>query len=168
MPDIKPGYIGFSRSNGLMGSLIRFGESLSGKGDVNHAFIVGDKSNVIQAEMKGVTNDQTLEDMLGHDKCVIVKPPPGVSLGKVVEFGEFYLGTSYGLWTDVAIGIDMVTAQWVPALRGARKDSIICSALAGEALRYSGWLHHWVSIYDVTPQQLLDAVLADGGVVVYP
>jgi hypothetical protein len=104
--------------------------------------------------------------MLAHETCYIVRPPKFVDLRKVVEFGEFYVGTEYGLGTDIGIGIDMCTAQWVPAVRGARKDSIICSALGAEALRFGGWLHHWVSIYTVTPQQALDAILADGGVTV--
>lgn len=166
-PDIRPGYVGYVKSSGLMGKLIRTGETLSGgHGDVNHMVIFGDGGKVIQAEMKGVTYDATYEEILSHDVCHVVRPPGFVDLRKVVDFGEFYVGCEYGLWTDVGIGIDMVTWQWVPAVRGARKDSIICSALGSEALRFGGWLHHWVSIYTVTPQQSLDAIIADGGVVI--
>lgn len=167
LPDIQPGYVGYVRSNGLMGRLIRFGEAISsGRGEVNHMVIFGDHGKVIQAEMKGVTYDATYEEVLSHDICFVVRPPEYVDLRKVVDFGEFYVGTSYGLGTDIGIGVDMVTWQWVPAVRGVRKDSIICSALGSEALRYGGWLHHWPDIYTVTPQQSMDAVLADGGVVV--
>ena len=164
--NIQPGYVGYCKSPGLMAKLIRFGEGLSGKGEVNHMVIFGDHGKVILAEMKGVTYDATYEEILSHDTCYVVRPPGFVDLRRVVDFGEFYVGTEYGLGTDIGIGIDMCTKQWVPAVRGARKDSIICSALGSEALRFGGWLHHWVSIYTVTPQQSKDALLADGGVVV--
>jgi hypothetical protein len=166
LSDIKPGYVGYVRSSGTMGKLIRFGEAISsGRGDVNHMVIFGNDGKVIQAEMKGVTYDATYQDVLDHDICYVIKPPKQVNLKKVVEFGEFYVGTEYGLWTDIGIGIDMVTWNWVPSFRGARKDSIICSALGSEALRFGGWLHHWTSIYTVTPQQSLEALVEDGGTI---
>ncbi len=161
---IQPGYVGYLKTSGAMGKLIRFGEGLSGKSEVNHMVIFGDDHKVIQAEMKGVTYDATWEDTLARATASFVVAPPGyVDLRKVVQFGEFYVGTEYGLGTDVGIGIDMVTWNWVPSVRGVRVDSIICSALGSEALRYGGWLHHWTDIYTVTPPQSKDALLADGG-----
>ncbi len=161
--EIRPGYIGYVKSSGTMAKLIRFGEGLSGKAQVNHAIIFGDNAKVIQAEMKGVTYDVKYEDILAHEICYVVRPPLFVDLRKVVDFGEFYVGCEYGTMTDVAIGIDMVTAQWVPSFRGARKDSIICSALVEQALRFGGYLHHWVDVYSPTPQQSKDVLLSNGG-----
>ena len=165
MADIYPGYVGFSRSNGTMGKLIRFGESISGgRGEVNHMFVVDnvrDGIGVIQAEMKGVTRG---EKMTGE--YLIVKPPKDVSLTRTLKFARAQVGIEYGLWTDIGIGIDMVTWQWVPAFRGARKESWICSALGAESLRYGGWLRHFIDIYTVTPQQALDALIADGAQIV--
>lgn len=165
---IEPGFVGFTRSDDFMGKLIRLGESLTSHADVNHMFIVGDHGKVIQAQMKGVTYDASLDQMLAHQTCYVLRPPGFVDLRKVVDFGEFYVNTAYGLGTDVAIGIDMLTSNWVPAFRGARKDSIICSALGMQALRFGGWLHHFVDVYSCTPQQVKDALLSDGAVLVHP
>lgn len=163
--DIKPGYVGYVKSNGLMARLIRIGEGLSSKADVNHMVIFGNDGKVIQAEMAGVTDTATYEDILSHDICYVVKPPRQLNLKKVVQFAEAQVGISYGLWTDIGIGIDMVTWQWVPAFRGARKPSWICSALGTESLRFGGWLHNCIDIYTITPQQSKDALLSDGGIV---
>jgi hypothetical protein len=166
--DIEPGYVGFSRSPDLMGKLIRLGEHLSGGvGEVNHMFVLDENERVIQAEMRGVTNRMFLSDLREINESVtIVKPPPEVRLSDVVKFANSQVGICYGLWTDVGIGIDMVTWQWVPALRGARKPSWICSALGGESLRFGGWLNNCIDIYTRTPQQVKDALLTSGGVVV--
>lgn len=159
---IPAGTVGFARSDGLMGKLIRFGEAIStGRGDVNHMFVVGYGEKVIQAEMAGVTDTQLLSEMT--DDYILVQPPKCVDLTRVATFAHKQVGIEYGLWTDIGIGIDIVTWQWVPAFRGARKPSWICSALGAEALRFGGWIHNWVDIYTCTPQQVLDALLADGG-----
>lgn len=167
MEDIKPGYVGFSRSPGVMGRAIRFGEHLSGGvGEWNHMFIIGEDAKVIQAEMQGVTDDANVNDLLLTYKCTILKPPPEVDLDKVVVFAKEQVGICYGLGTDIAIGIDMMTWQWFPAFRGARKPSWICSALGAEALRFGGYYHEWISVYTCTPQQVHDALMAEGAVVV--
>lgn len=166
MSEIKPGYVGFSRSNGTMGKLIRFGELISsGRGEVNHMFVVerveGENIYVVQAEMKGVTSGSLLTG-----EYLIVTPPPGVSRPKTLKFARAQVGIEYGLGTDVAIGIDMVTWNWVPSFRGARKPSWICSALGAEALRFGGWIKTWVDIYSCTPQQVLDALILAGSEIV--
>lgn len=161
---ITPGTVGFARSNGVMGRLIRFGEMIStGRGDYNHMFVVGENNSVIQAEMSGVTDTQTLDEMT--DDFVLLRPPKKVSLPRTVQFAKSQVGIEYGLWTDIGIGIDIVTWQWVPAVRGARRASWICSALGAESLRFGGWIHNWVDIYTPTPQQVFDALLADGATV---
>lgn len=158
--------MGYVKSPGLMGKLIRIGEGLTGKSEVNHMVVFGNDGKVIQAEMAGVTYNATYEDILSHGICYVVKPPREVNLKKVVQFAEAQVGISYGLWTDIGIGIDMVTWQWVPAFRGARKPSWICSALGTESLRFGGWLHNTIDIYTITPQQSKDALLSAGGVLV--
>jgi len=169
---LKAGQVGFARSNGTMGKLIRFGEAIStGRGEVNHMFIVDyvdykSESSpyqvyVIQAELKGVTRGSLLTG-----EYVILQPPKTVNLAKVLKFARRQVGLEYGVLTIFAIAFDIVTWSWVPSLRGARKPSWICSALGAESSRFGGWLHDFIDIYDCTPQVVLDAMLEDGWEVV--
>lgn len=167
VPQVCPGYVGFSKSDGFMGRAIRFGEMISGgRGEVNHMFIVdkvdGDRCTTIQAQIKGVTRGELLDG-----EYLILQPPRGVSLNRVLAFARKQVGLEYGIFTILAIAIDIITWQWVPSFRGARKPSWICSALGAECLRFGGWLHAgWIDIYTVTPQQVLDALLKEGWEVV--
>jgi hypothetical protein len=150
-----------------MGKLIRIGEAISsGRGEVNHMFIVDyvdkdQKSYVIQAELKGVTRGQELTG-----EYIVLQPPKTVNTAKLLKFARRQVGLEYGVLTIFAIAFDIVTWQWVPSLRGARKPSWICSALGAESARFGGWLADFIDIYSVTPQQVLDAMIADGWEVV--
>ncbi len=165
MPDVRPGYVGFAKSDGFMGRAIRLGEFISGgRGEVNHMFIVDhvtDSVHVIQADIKGVTRGSVLTG-----EYLILSPPRNISTARLLRFARRQVGLEYGVLTIIAIAFDIVTWQWVPSLRGARKSSWICSALGAESSRFGGWLHDFIDIYSVTPQQVLDAMLSDGWEVV--
>ncbi len=119
------------------------------------------KSYVIQAELKGVTRGQELTG-----EYIVLQPPKTVNTAKLLKFARRQVGLEYGVLTIFAIAFDIVTWQWVPSLRGARKPSWICSALGAESARFGGWLADFIDIYSVTPQQVLDAMIADGWEVV--
>jgi hypothetical protein len=147
-----------------MGWLIRVGEWISfRKCDWNHMFIIDRVDNlvpyVLQATLKGVTDSVLLEEIAPGGKYVTFAPPDGVTREGLLYFARKQVGLRYGYWTIVAIAIDIVTWQWFPAFRGARKPSWICSALGCEALRYGGWLHEWLDIYTVTPAQAYEALV---------
>jgi len=161
---VLPGDIGFARSTGIMGRLIRVGEWLKfRKGSSwNHMFIVDrvvdEVPYIIQATLKGVTNTMMLEDVAPGGKYITMPPPDCVMRDELLVFARRQVGLRYGYWTIVAIALDILTWQWFPAFRGARKSSWICSALGCESLRYGGWLYDWIDIYCVTPAQAWEAL----------
>jgi len=162
MNDIKtpfPGDIVFAHSNGVAGRLIRFGEFLRWRkgSHWNHACVVSRITQdgtvyVIQADIKGV-NEALLESV---GEYIILDPPARVNRNKILAFSKAQLGSSYGLLSIGSIIVDIITPSWFPAMR--RKNSWICSAVTGEALRYGGWLYNFPDIYTVTPAQLFDAL----------
>ena len=163
---IETGFIGFAHTKGWMGRLIRLGEALRFRrgSQYNHMFIV-DKQDaegfwlIIQATLRGVTDNARLVDVAPGGTFITMVPPFGVDRDKVLAFARKQVGLRYGYGTILAIAIDIVTWNWFPALRGARKQSWICSALACEALRFGGWLHEFIDIYTITPAQAYAALV---------
>lgn len=158
-----PGDIGFARTTGPMGILIRFGEWLKfRRSSVNHMFIldrqVGEDWYVIQATIRGVTDSMKLSDVAPGGKVWLKPCPDGVDRDRVLQFARSQVGLKYGWLTIAAIAIDILTWNWVPSFRAARHPSWICSALACESLRFGGWLHQWLDIYAVFPQEALKAL----------
>ena len=156
-----PGDIVFSHSNGLMARAIRFGEFLRWRkgSHWNHACVISrvDKDGtayVIQAELRGVSEAR----LHTVGQYIILEPPARVNRNKVLAFTKAQIGSSYGLLSIASIVADIITPSWFPSMR--RRNTWICSAVTGEALRYGGWLHNWSDIYMITPAQLFDA-LAD-------
>ena len=154
-----PGDIVFAHSNGIMGRAIRFGEFLRWRkgSHWNHACVVSrvDKDGVayvIQADIKGV-NEARLDSV---GQYVIIELPARVNRNKVLSFTKAQVGSKYGILSILSIVTDIITPNWFPSMR--RKNSWICSAVTGEALRYGGWLHNWADIYTDTPAQLFDAL----------
>jgi hypothetical protein len=149
-----------------MARLIRIGEALKfHQSKWNHEFIIdrfeGGHWYVIQAELKGVTNTCRLDDVAPGGEYVVLPPPPECSIDKIIEFNRAQVGTKYSLLTIIADAIDILSWDWVPALSNSHKRSWVCSGLVNESLRYAGWLHEWVNIYTVMPQQGYDALIAD-------
>lgn len=161
---LQPGDIIFARTAGLLGLLIRLGERLKfRRGSAwNHACVIdridGETPYVIQATLRGVTDSMELWDVAKGGKWHVVSLPAGVDREKLLEFQRAQLGTRYGFFTILAIAMDILTWQWFPAFRGARRDSWICSALVCEGLRYAGWYHPWLDVYTVTPAQAWNAL----------
>jgi len=156
-----PGDIVFAHSNGIMGRAIRFGEFLRWRkgSHWNHACVISrvDKDGVayvIQADIKGV-NEARLDSVGDY---IILEPPARVNRNKILAFTKAQVGSKYGILSILSIVTDIISPNWFPAMR--RKNTWICSAVTGEALRYGGWLQNWADIYTVTPAQLFDA-LAD-------
>jgi hypothetical protein len=154
-----PGDIGFAYTTGTMGRLIRLGEHLRFKSgsQFNHMFIIGDQlidgePNVIQATLKGVTDTAKLSEVAPGGRYLVMAPPAHVDTQEVLRFAKAQVGMEYSLFTIFAIAIDIVTWNWWPSFRGARKPSWICSALAMEAMRFGGFLHSFIDVYSVTPQ----------------
>lgn len=160
----QPGDIGFAHTTGLMGRLIRLGEWLRfRKGSHwNHAFVVDRVVDgvpyIIQATLRGVTDSAPLATVAPGGNYVTMPPPMTASRSGVLKFARAQVGAPYSFATIVAIAIDIVTWNWFPSFRGARRNSWICSALVGESLRFGGWLHDFRDIYEVTPSQLWEAI----------
>lgn len=157
--EIKPGYIGFSRTTGVLGRLIQVGEKWKfGDGEYNHSFVVVSLGSsyddvwIVQATLKGVVLSH-LSDLYPTTSEILLTPPPEeCDLDKVVLFASEQVGAPYGLLSDICIAVDILTPVWFWAVR--RNGTWICSALAAESLRYAGMLENWPDIYGVTPTQL--------------
>ena len=141
-----------------MGLLIRVGEWLKfRRGYWNHAFVVSDIDEfgmvwIIQATLRGVIRSP-LNMVAPGGVYKTFAPPKKCDRSLIVEFAKAQVGMHYGILTILAISIDILSWQWVPALRGARKNSWICSAMTEEALRAGGWIYPYIDIYTVTPEQ---------------
>jgi hypothetical protein len=174
---IQAGDIGFAHTHGWMGRLIRFGEIIKGKDSWrqflkwlrgeddkwNHEFVVNEFKDgewyIIQATFEGVTDTAPLSTVAPHEgHYMTMDPPAECDRTKILEFCRAQVGDPYSILSDVAIGVDMVTWSWVPALSNCYRVTFNCSALVNEALRFAGWLHQWPDIYTVTPQDGFEAV----------
>ena len=157
--EIKRGHIGYARTTGFLGFLIRVGERLKWRnGDSNHAFIVVDEGDtyetiwIVQATLRGVVKS-TLAPLLENSYVVDIYPPAvNAHPELVVIFAENEIGSPYGLMSICCIALDITTPDWFIAFR--RKNTWICSALAGESMRFAGWYDDVPDIYCQTPTQL--------------
>ena len=153
---MQPGDIGFSRTTTISGRLIRLGEWLKGRrAEYNHAFVVDRIQNgvvyIIQAKFHGVTDSMDLRDLPGT--YMIMAPPSEVDRDKLLAFVRAQVGAKYSFLTILSIAFDILTWNWVPSVMNSYRASWICSGLVCEGLRYGGWLHPWINLYCVTPQQ---------------
>lgn len=161
------GDVGFARTHGAMGWLIRLGTWLKfHKAEYNHEFvvdrIVDGVPYIIQATLRGVTDSARLVDVAPGGTYTLVSPPPEVDIDKFLTFCRKQVGVEYGMLTIMAIAIDLLSWSWVPAFRGARENSWECAALINEGLRFGGWYHNWISIYDIIPDEGYNALISDG------
>ena len=167
---LKAGLIGFARTTGVMGRLIRVGEWLKfRRSEFNHVFVIDRVENgvayVLQATMRGVTNTATLDDIAPGGSYWLLTVPKETDVVKMLRFGRAQIGERYGFLTVAAIALDILSWSWVPSFRGARKASWECAALTGEMLRFGGWLYNWRDVYDVMPQELFDVLVPQSTVV---
>ena len=162
--EVKPGYIGFSRTTGVLGRLIQLGEKIKFRdGEYNHAFVVvhvgtsPDDIWIVQATLKGVILSHLSDVYPTTSEILLVPPPKACDPSKIVEFANEQIGEPYGLLSDICIAVDILTPEWFWSVR--RNGTWMCSALAGEALRYAGWLRRWGDIYTVAPTPLKQAIV---------
>ena len=157
---MQAGDLIFCRGRGAIARAIRIGEWLRGhRGRWNHVAVisaVGPKGiEVIQAEGRGVTRRVlwSIEDVaLGGEVEVVT---PNCDQVAQVAFLRSQVGRSYGFVTIASICVSIVV-PWFLTVR--IRNTWICSALVGEALRFGGWLHPWGSVYTVTPADLFDSL----------
>ena len=142
-----------------MGHLIRVGEWLKfRKCEWNHMFILdcpalGGDWYVLQATLQGVTHSGLLSELGTY---VTMAPP--CDREKLLKFCRAQVGTRYSFLTILSIAFDILTWNFVPAFMNSYRQSWICSGLVCEGLRYGGWLHQFVNVYTVTPQQAFESL----------
>jgi hypothetical protein len=102
-----------------------------------------------------------LSEVAPGGEYITFPPPSDVDRKKLLEFSRAQVGSHYSFLTILSIAFDIVTWNWVPAVMNSYRQSWICSGLLCEGLRYGGWLHQWVNVYTISPQQAYD-VLAKG------
>ena len=161
---IAPGDLVFCHSKGLVGRAIRLGERLrfrSGDfynhvGIIWHATITGRDWWVIEAEARGVK--MGLLSAIAPGGSYEVVSVPGADQARVVAFARDQIGYEYGYLTIVSIAARILLPRWFPLPTLRMRSTWICSALAGEAARFGGWLHNWSSIYQVVPSELYAAL----------
>jgi hypothetical protein len=110
-----------------------------------------------QAEAHGVTVGASLEDIAPGGKYEVVALPTGVDRVRVAAFVKSQVGSRYGFVTIASILITLLTPRFLNVML---PGTWICSAVAGEAMRYGGWLRSWGDIYTVSPAELWMAVHA--------
>ncbi len=139
---MNAGDLVFCHGNDFIGRLIRFGEWLRWrKGSKwNHVAILGhpegDDWVLIQALGRGVVEAGLLSQVGEHE---VVPLPAGTDAAKVLAFARAQIGTKYGFLTAISVAVTILTPIFINVMR---PNTWICSALAGESLRFGGWLHN--------------------------
>ena len=156
--DVRVGMVGYARTDGTLGFLIRVGERHEdGAGKYNHEFVVVgegstyDEIQVVQATLRGVKKT-SLQDIIASAHIVDLFPPPAdADVDRLVKFCLSQVGDDYSLLAILCIAVDIVTSESAPAFR--RDYTWICSALTEFALLYAGSYHEWPDVYTPTPMQ---------------
>lgn len=153
-------------SSGAVSKAIRWVQFFAGDSDwrINHVAILDKKVDgewhVIQAEAHGVTGTRSdgteylsrpLSSVAGNGTFEIRRLPLSCDPQKVLEFARSQVGEHYGFVTIASIVLTLLAPKFVNIMLA---DTWICSALAGESMRFGGWLHSWSDIYQVRPSQL--------------
>lgn len=157
--EIKVGDIGFARTRGVLGHIIRYGEYIKFRScDFNHTFIVVstgatyDEIFIVEATLRGVRLNRLSSLFDNAEELHLIRPPEETDPRKVALFALSQLGSPYGLMSIACICLDIFTPDWFVSTR--RNGTWICSALTAEALRYAGWFVDWKDVYTVTPTGL--------------
>jgi len=164
-PNIGPGDLVFCYGKGAVAWGIRMAERFrrdwrnasEARGDkFDHVAIVeaplpdGDWT-LIQALGSGVVADAPGKpSRLSHyDRYSVVACPGDRS--RTVAFARAQIGRPYGFVTIASILVTLLTPYFINVML---PETWICSALAGESIRFGAWLHSWPDIYQVSPAQL--------------
>jgi hypothetical protein len=170
--DIGPGDLVFCYGKGAIAWAIRtveryrrdWGRVTEELGDkFDHVAIVdaalpdGDWT-LIQALSDGVVEDKPGKpSRLSHYDGYVIATCPG-DRTLTVSFARAQVGHKYGFITILSFLITLFTPGFINVML---PKTWVCSALAGESLRYGNWLHDWPDIYQVSPAQLWCALASD-------
>jgi len=147
----------FYDSPGDVAWVLKVAQRIRWKGDKNHVAWLDHQAAdgswfIGQAEGCGVTDDKPL--ILGPND-VIVKVPIGCDRAKALTFWRAQVGLKYGFLTIVSELFTLLSPKFFDVML---PDTWICSALAGEGLRFGGWYRASGDIYQVTPDELWTAL----------
>lgn len=153
--EAQPGDLVFCDSVGFVGRAIRFVT----RGKYNHTAWLDRQVDGIwfigQAVGRGVTTDARLATVAPGGSYVIVRVPAGTNRETELAWLRSQVGRRYGFLTIASILATLFSPKFVNVML---PNTWICSAVAGEGLAHGGWCHSWPDIYQVTPQQLFDAM----------
>lgn len=149
---MTPGQYGCVRTGGFLGWLIRVGT----RSRYNHAFIVMDGGQVVQADPKGASWGQLSDyqhDAVVFSQDVLSPEQRAAIMNKAVVL----LGTPYG-WTDIVrLALRCAGVQWQWLTRAADNErAMICSQLVSACGAAAGvdWLCGREAAAAVTPGDL--------------
>lgn len=162
LKDALPGDLVGCHSKGFVGSAIRFIEH---GGEYNHIAWLDHQDaagewTIGQAVGKGVTCESKLSTVAPGGSYVILQAPAEVNRGRALAFARAQVGAEYGFVECASIVATLYTPKFVNVMK---PNTWICSAVGAEMWRAGGWVHNWPDIYQVLPQQLVDAALAESG-----
>ena len=155
-----PGDMFLSRSNSLVGSIIRFGERLRTPSKAafwNHAgIVINAQGETVEAEGSGVIKG----NLSNHDYKVVV-PFTGSAADRqqVVDSALSYIGDPYGYLDIVSIAVKLLTGLHL-SFHGSR--SLICSQLAAKAWEHGGWISPIIDTAAVMPSNLAEWLVPSG------
>ena len=110
---------------------------------------------LVQALIHGVIehSDEFPSRLSNYRQFVVVRCP--ANRERTVEFARSQIGRKYGVVTAFSFLLTLFTPGFINVMV---PQTWICSALAGESLRFGMWLHDWPDIYQVSPAQLFVAI----------
>ena len=163
----EPGTLVFCHGTGIISKAIRLGERIRYRNGSfwNHVAIVDDEEcpvhncpYVIEAVGSGVIDHGCLATIAPGGSYELVEVPEGVSAEDVLTFAQSQVGDQYGWISIVSIILRILLPKWVPFPTMRTRSTWVCSALAGESLRFGGWYADWSDIYTVVPSELYAAI----------
>ena len=159
----------FCHSKGLVGAAIRLGQWVrnpsKGWWQYNHVAVIDGWDDerqdftVIQARAAGVTRGDHLSSIDPGGFYEVLPFPKAASVSDFVFFLRHQVGDKYGFFTDVCIGLNVLTPKVIKF--DIRHDGTwICSGVASGGLWFAGWepIADVPDIYQVTPSELYGLV----------
>jgi hypothetical protein len=113
---------------------------------------------LIQALSDGVVEDVPGKpSRLSHYERYAIAECPG-DRTRTVAFARSQVGHKYGFITILSFLLTLFTPGFINVML---PKTWVCSALAGESLRFGTWLHDWPDVYQVSPAQLWCALATE-------
>ena len=167
--DHQIGDLVFCHSKGLVGGAIRLGQWLrnpqQGWWQYNHVAVIdgwdeaAQDFTIIQARAAGVTRGDHLSTVSPGGFYEVVPFPGDANLPDFIHFLRSQVGDKYGFFTDVCIGVNVLTPKAIKM--DIRHDGTwICSGVTAGSLWFAGWepMVDVSDIYQVTPSELYGLV----------